>query len=44
MLNMLTILLILPFNIPRINSKKKRIGPHNFDILSLLICSLLGDS
>jgi hypothetical protein len=43
LLKMSTILPILPFNKPRINSQK-RIGHHNFDILSLLICSLLGDS
>jgi len=33
---------LLPFNLPRTPSIK-RIGPHNFDILSILICSLLGD-
>ncbi len=33
---------LIPFNSPKINSKK-RIGPHNFTILSILICSLLGD-
>jgi hypothetical protein len=33
---------ILPFSAPRINSSK-RIGPHNFDILSIIIGSLLGD-
>ena len=32
----------LPFSLPRVNSFK-RIGPHNFDILSILIGSLLGD-
>ena len=32
----------LPFSLPRINSLK-RIGPHNYNILSLLIGSLLGD-
>ena len=34
---------ILPFNLPKKYSQK-RIGPHNFDILSLLICHLLGDA
>jgi Cytochrome c oxidase subunit III/LAGLIDADG DNA endonuclease family len=32
----------LPFNSPRINSRE-RIGPHNIDVLSILIGSLLGD-
>jgi len=32
----------LPFSLPRVNSFK-RIGPHNFDILSIIIGSLLGD-
>ena len=32
----------LPFSSPRV-SPLKRIGPHNFDILSLMIGSLLGD-
>lgn len=32
----------IPFSSPRINSFK-RIGPHNYDILSILIGSLLGD-
>lgn len=32
----------LPFNLPRFNPLK-RIGPHNYDILSILIGSLLGD-
>lgn len=32
----------LPFSLPRVNSFN-RIGPHNFDILSILIGSLLGD-
>jgi hypothetical protein len=32
----------LPFTLPRVNPLK-RIGPHNFDILSILIGSLLGD-
>lgn len=32
----------MPFIKPR-TPAKKRIGPHNFDILSILICSLLGD-
>lgn len=35
-------LILLPFNYPRINSKN-RIGPHNINILSILIGSLLGD-
>jgi hypothetical protein len=34
---------ILPFSKPKIGAKN-RIGPHNFNILSILICSLLGDS
>lgn len=33
---------ILPFSAPRIHSHK-RIGPHNYNILSILIGSLLGD-
>jgi ubiquinol-cytochrome c reductase cytochrome b subunit len=33
---------LLPFNSPKINFRK-RIGPHNIDVLSLLIGSLLGD-
>jgi Cytochrome c oxidase subunit III/LAGLIDADG DNA endonuclease family len=33
---------ILPFSYPRVLSTK-RIGPHNYDILSILIGSLLGD-
>jgi LAGLIDADG DNA endonuclease family/Cytochrome c oxidase subunit III len=33
---------ILPFNRPRVPSTK-RIGPHNYDILSIIIGSLLGD-
>lgn len=33
---------ILPFSLPKVNSFK-RIGPHNYDILSILIGSLLGD-
>ena len=33
---------ILPFNSPRV-SAEKRIGPHNFIILSIIIGSLLGD-
>lgn len=32
----------IPFSSPRINSFK-RIGPHNYDILSIIIGSLLGD-
>jgi len=32
----------LPFSSPRVNPLK-RIGPHNFDILNILIGSLLGD-
>jgi len=40
---MLNVLPILSFNRPKINATK-RIGPHNFNILSILICSLLGDS
>lgn len=34
---------ILPFNMPK-KSSLNRIGPHNYDILSLLICHLLGDA
>lgn len=34
---------ILPFSRPKIGAKN-RIGPHNFNILSILICSLLGDT
>lgn len=34
--------IILPFSRPRVPSLK-RIGPHNYDILSILIGSLLGD-
>ena len=34
---------ILPFSKPKIGAKN-RVGPHNFNILSILICSLLGDS
>jgi ubiquinol-cytochrome c reductase cytochrome b subunit len=33
---------ILPFNCPRVPSIK-RIGPHNYDILTIIIGSLLGD-
>ena len=33
---------ILPFSTPRVHSHK-RIGPHNYNILSILIGSLLGD-
>lgn len=33
---------ILPFNCPRVPSTK-RIGPHNYDILTIIIGSLLGD-
>lgn len=33
---------ILPFSTPRLNSLN-RIGPHNYDILSIIIGSLLGD-
>lgn len=33
---------ILPFSKPKISSLK-RIGPHNFDILNIIIGSLLGD-
>jgi hypothetical protein len=34
---------ILPFSSPRVPAEK-RIGPHNFDILSIIIGSLLGDA
>lgn len=34
---------LLPFSSPRVSSLK-RIGPHNIDILSVLIGSLLGDA
>ena len=37
-----SILPVLPFNSSRISSFK-RIGPHNYEILSILIGSLLGD-
>jgi hypothetical protein len=33
---------VLPFSLPRVNSFK-RIGPHNYEILSIIIGSLLGD-
>lgn len=33
---------VLPFSAPRIHSSK-RIGPHNYEILCILIGSLLGD-
>jgi len=33
---------LLPFSLPKIRALK-RIGPHNFDILSILIGSMLGD-
>jgi ubiquinol-cytochrome c reductase cytochrome b subunit len=33
---------LLPFNSPKIKFRK-RIGPHNIDVLSILIGSLLGD-
>lgn len=33
----------LPFNLPK-KSSRNRIGPHNYEILSLLICHLLGDA
>src|SRR3978361_120104 len=38
----LSSLTLLPFNKPRTPSIK-RLGPHNIDILSIFICSLLGD-
>jgi len=34
---------ILPFSSPRVPAEK-RIAPHNFDILSIIIGSLLGDA
>ena len=34
---------ILPFSKPKIGAKN-RIGPHNFNILSILICTLLADT
>jgi ubiquinol-cytochrome c reductase cytochrome b subunit len=37
------VMLILPFSSPKIRAIK-RIGPHNYDILCILIGSLLGDS
>jgi hypothetical protein len=37
-----TILPVLPFSTPRVLSTK-RIGPHNYEILCILIGSLLGD-
>lgn len=33
---------LLPFSLPKVR-RLKRIGPHNFDILSILIGSMLGD-
>lgn len=33
---------ILPFNKPRTKAIH-RIGPHNIDMLSVLICGMLGD-
>ena len=33
----------MPFNLPRTRATK-RIGPHSFEILSILIGSLLGDA
>lgn len=33
---------VLPFSMPKIRALK-RIGPHNYDILSILIGSILGD-
>ncbi len=41
-LTIISSLTLLPFNSPNINSRK-RIGPHNIDVLSILIGSLLGD-
>jgi hypothetical protein len=38
----MTILSVLPFSSPRVLSTK-RIGPHNYEILCILIGSLLGD-
>jgi hypothetical protein len=40
--NKTTILPVLPFSTSRVLSTK-RIGPHNYDILCILIGSLLGD-
>lgn len=37
-----TFLSTLPFNSPRVHSSK-RIGPHNYQVLSIIIGSLLGD-
>jgi len=39
----ISVMLMLPFSSPKIRAVK-RIGPHNFDILCILIGSLLGDS
>nr|YP_009739355.1 LAGLIDADG homing endonuclease [Tricholoma bakamatsutake]QIC20198.1 LAGLIDADG homing endonuclease [Tricholoma bakamatsutake] len=40
---LLLITTILPFSCPKVSSLK-RIGPHNYDILSIIIGSLLGDA
>jgi hypothetical protein len=41
-LNFQFMIYLLPFSSPRVLSNK-RIGPHNWNILSILICSMLGD-
>jgi len=38
-----SVMLILPLSSPKLRAVK-RIGPHNFDILCILMGSLLGDS
>lgn len=39
----ISVILILPFSTPKIRAVK-RIGPHNYDVLCILIGTLLGDS
>jgi len=34
--------IVLPFNKSRTRAIK-RVGPHNIDVLSIIICGLLGD-
>lgn len=40
--NDMSLMSILPFSAPKVRAGK-RIGPHNFNILSILIGSMLGD-
>jgi ubiquinol-cytochrome c reductase cytochrome b subunit len=35
--------ILLPFNLPKIKSLN-RIGPHNYEILTIIFGSLLGDA